>query len=96
VVIETDSMFSLYSHVVCAGVFSIVPHSLLGLLEASNELTAIPLIPELNRRIGLIALEHDPLPPIVAAAWATTQSLDLETLFSGFIRGAYRTIGANA
>ncbi len=82
VVIETDSIFALYSHVLCADVFSIVPHSLLSLLELRQELTAIPLVPELTRPIGLIALQHDPLPPIVAAAWATTQSLDLETIFA--------------
>jgi hypothetical protein len=31
--------------------------------------------------IGLIALEHDPLPPIVAAAWSTTQTIDLDARF---------------
>ncbi len=82
VVIETDSIFALYSHVLCADVFSIVPHSLLSLLEMRQELVAIPLVPELTRPIGLIALQHDPLPPIVAAAWATTQSLDLEAIFA--------------
>jgi hypothetical protein len=59
-----------------------VPHSLLSLLEVRRELCAIPLVPELNRGIGLIALEHDPLPPIAAAAWAATQTLDLEGMFA--------------
>jgi len=95
VVIETDSLFALSSHVLFAEVFSIVPHSMLSLLEMRQELTAVPLIPELNRAIGLVALAHDPLPPIVAAAWATTQGLDLEARFASFISGAYRPIGAN-
>jgi DNA-binding transcriptional LysR family regulator len=82
VVIETNSMFALFAHVLRADVFSIVPHSLLSLLDMRHELTAIPLTPELNRAIGLIALQHDPLPPIAAAAWATTQTLDLEAQFA--------------
>jgi DNA-binding transcriptional LysR family regulator len=82
VVIETDSVFALHSHVLCSDVYSIVPHSLLSLLDMRGGLTAIPLVPELHRRIGLIALEHDPLPPIVAAAWTTTQNLDLEATFA--------------
>jgi DNA-binding transcriptional LysR family regulator len=81
VVIETDSMFALYSHVLCSDVFSIVPHSLLSVLGEGHGLTAIPLTPELNRAIGLIALDHDPLPPIVAAAWSTTQTIDLDARF---------------
>src|SRR5260370_31752747 len=81
VVIETDSMFVLYSHVLCSDVFSIVPHSLLSVLGEGHGLTAVPLTPELNRAIGLIALEQDPLPPIVAAAWSTTQTIDLEARF---------------
>jgi DNA-binding transcriptional LysR family regulator len=95
VVIETDSVFALVSHVLRADVFSIVPHSMLSVFEMRHELTAIPLTPELNRSIGLIALDHDPLPPVVAAAWDATQSLDLESSFAGVISGAYQPIGAN-
>ena len=95
VVIETDSVFALVSHVLCADVFSIVPHSMLSLLEMKRELTAIALVPELNRSIGLIALEHDPLPPIVAAAWLAPQSLDLEARFAPMMSGVYQSIGVN-
>jgi hypothetical protein len=94
-VIETDSMFALYSHVLCAEVFTIVPHSMLPLLDMRHELTAVSLIPELNRAIGLIALETDPLPPIVAAAWSVTESLDLAALFETLISGIYQPIRAN-
>ncbi len=95
VVIETDSMFALYSHVLCAEVFTIVPHSMLPLLDMRHELTAVSLTPTLNRAIGLIALEQDPLPPIVAAAWSVTQSLDLATLFDALISGVYQPIRTN-
>jgi DNA-binding transcriptional LysR family regulator len=95
VVIETDSVFALYSHVLCADVFTIVPHSMLPLLDMRHELTAVALTPELNRAIGLIALEQDPLPPLAAAAWAITQVLDLASLFESLISGVYRPIRAN-
>jgi DNA-binding transcriptional LysR family regulator len=95
VVIETDSVFALYSHVLCAEVFSIVPHSMLCLLDMRHDLTAVPLIPQLNRAIGLIALDHDPMTPLVAAAWAITQTLELGTLFENVITGVNRTIRAN-
>jgi DNA-binding transcriptional LysR family regulator len=95
VVVETDSVFALYSHVRCAELFSIVPHSLLCLFEIREELAAIPLTPELNRAIGLIALDHDPLPPMVAAAWEISQTLDLEGRFNMAISGAYQPIRAN-
>ena len=95
VVIETDSMFALCSHVLCADVFSIVPHSMLSLLEMRHELTAVPLLPELTRAIGLIAVEHDPLSPIVAAAWEITQALDLEARFVHPISENYQPIRAS-
>ncbi|HUL12549.1 MAG TPA: LysR family transcriptional regulator [Methylococcaceae bacterium] len=95
VVVETDSVFALYSHVRCAGLFSIVPHSLLCLFEIREELAAVPLTPELNRSIGLVALDHDPLSPLVSAAWETAQSLDLEARFDAAISGAYQPIHTN-
>jgi len=54
VVVETDSVFALYSNVRCAQMYSILPHSLFALFEMQEELTAIPLTPELNRGIGLV------------------------------------------
>jgi DNA-binding transcriptional LysR family regulator len=96
VVVETDSVFALYSHVQFAEVFTIVPHSMLCLLPPGHELTAVALTPELNRAIGLIALEHDPLSPIIAAAWATTQTLDLGVLFERIISRGYASIRVNS
>lgn len=92
VVIETNSMFALYSHVLCAELFSIVPHSMLCLLDMRHELTAVPLSPELSRSIGLISLDHDPPSPVVAAAWSIAQTLDLATLFETLISGVYQPI----
>jgi DNA-binding transcriptional LysR family regulator len=88
VVIETNSMFALYSHVLRAGVFSIVPHSMLSILDMRQGLVAIRLTPELTRAIGLIALEQDPLSPVVAAAWAIAETLDLAAVLESFTTAA--------
>ncbi|MFO1102446.1 MAG: LysR substrate-binding domain-containing protein [Methylocystis sp.] len=82
VVVETDSVFALYSNVRCADIYSIMPHSLLALFELREELTAIPLEPELNRGIGLIALHSEPAAPILSAVWAISQRFDLESRFN--------------
>ncbi len=95
VAVETNSIFALYSHVRCAELFSIVPHSLLCLFEMREELTVIPLTPELNRAIGLIALDHDPPLHLVAAAWEIMQTVDLEARFDRLISGDYQPIHAN-
>ena len=81
VVVETDSVFALYSNVRCADIYSIMPHSLLALFEMREELVAIPLMPELNRAIGLIALDNEPTSPIVSAVWSVTQQMDLDSRF---------------
>jgi DNA-binding transcriptional LysR family regulator len=82
VVVETDSVFALYSNVRCAEIYSIMPHSLLALFELREELTAIPLEPELNRGIGLISLNSEPASPILAAAWAISKRIDLDSQFN--------------
>ncbi len=81
VVVETDSVFALYSNVRCAEIFSIMPHSLLALFEMREELTAIPLVPELHREIGIVALDHEPAAPIVAAIWKLTRQINLGSHF---------------
>ncbi|MEK4031729.1 LysR family transcriptional regulator [Methylocystis sp. IM3] len=88
VVVETDSVFALYSNVRCAEIFSIMPHSLLALFEMREELTAIPLAPDLFRKIGIVALDQDPAPPIVSAIWKLTSQLDLNPYFSFLDNGS--------
>jgi DNA-binding transcriptional LysR family regulator len=95
VAVETDSVFALYSQVRYAELFSIVPHSLLYLFELRDELTAIPLTPELSRAIGLISLDHEQCSPIVAAARSIAGQLNLQQRFDNFISGGYQPITSN-
>jgi DNA-binding transcriptional LysR family regulator len=92
VVVETDSVFALYSNVRCAEIYSIMPHSLLALFELREELTAIPLTPELNRVIGLIALNAEPAAPLVSAVWAVSQQINFESQFN-FLENMSSSVG---
>jgi DNA-binding transcriptional LysR family regulator len=81
VILETDSLFSLYAHVSEAGLFSIMPHSLLSFFDLTNRVQARPLAPELTRAIGLIARNQPALAPITAAVWDVARGLALQARF---------------
>jgi len=80
VILETDSVFALYAHVSEAGLFSIVPHSLLNFFDMAR-VRATPVLPYLTRAIGLIARNQPALAPITAAVWETARGLGLQKRF---------------
>jgi DNA-binding transcriptional LysR family regulator len=81
VILETDSLFSLYAHVSEAGLFSIVPHSLLNFFDLQTRVQARPIVPQLTRAIGLIARNQPSLAPITGAVWEIARGLDLQRRF---------------
>jgi len=81
VILETDSLFSLYAHVSESGLFSIVPHSLLNFFDLKNRVQARPVVPQLTRAIGLIARNQPSLAPITGAVWEIARGLDLQSRF---------------
>lgn len=81
VILETDSLFSLYAHVSEAGLFSIVPHSLLNFFDLGARVQAKPVLPQLTRAIGLIARNQPSLAPITAAVWEIARGVDLQRRF---------------
>ena len=87
--VETDSVIALYSHVRHAGLFSIVPHSMLSLFEMHQGVETVLVTPELGRDIGLIALKHEPESPLVAAVWSTFQTCNLQASLDALINAAY-------
>lgn len=76
--VETDSMMAVYAHVRCAGLYSVVPHSALCMVEMREELTAIPIRPELHREIGLVLMRREPRTPLIDAAVSVFRELDLQ------------------
>jgi hypothetical protein len=87
VILETDSLFALYAHVSEAGLFSIVPHSLLNFFDLKNRVQARPLLPQLTRAIGLIARNQPSLAPITGAVWEIARGLDLQSRFDLALAG---------
>ena len=81
VILETDSLFSLYAHVSEAGLFSIVPHSLLNFFDLTERVQARPIVPQLTRAIGLIARNQPSLAPLTGAVWEFSSGLDLQARF---------------
>jgi DNA-binding transcriptional LysR family regulator len=81
VVLETDSLFSLYAHVSDAGLYSVVPHSLLNYLDLHSRVQARPLLPQVTRGIGIIARNQPALAPLTGAVWEIARQLDLQRLF---------------
>jgi DNA-binding transcriptional LysR family regulator len=84
--VETDSMMVLYGHVRCSGLYSVVPHSALSMSEMREEITAIPIVPELAREIGLVFLRRDPQPLLINSALNVIRSLDLQSRVDSFLR----------
>jgi DNA-binding transcriptional LysR family regulator len=89
VVLETDSVFALYAHVRSATLYSVVPHSLLNLFEMRQEVTALPLLPELSREIGLIARRQELASPLQDAVWHIAHHLNLQHRFDSLIAMNY-------
>ncbi len=81
VVLETDSLFSLYAHVCDAGLFSVVPHSLLNYLDLKDRVQARAIAPEVSRGIGIIARNQPALAPITGVIWEIARQLDLQRRF---------------
>ena len=87
VLLETDSLFTLYAHVSEAGLFSIMPHSLLKFFDGKN-VTMRPLLPSLTRAIGLIARNRPSIAPITRAVLDVARDLGLQQRFDSTLAAA--------
>jgi DNA-binding transcriptional LysR family regulator len=86
VVLETDSLLALHSNVQHAGLHSILPHSLLSVIDAKTSGLRITSIePELTREIGLITRQSQSVPPLVAAMWSAAAGLELQEQFDSLL-----------
>ncbi|WP_321945794.1 LysR family transcriptional regulator [Paraburkholderia sp. J10-1] len=85
VVVEADSLLTLMSNVLHAGLHTVLPHSVLCVNDSTGRDTVTPLEPELTREIGLIARDLPSRPPLVAALWRAAKHLDLQTRFDAFL-----------
>ncbi|MCW5260859.1 LysR family transcriptional regulator [Verminephrobacter eiseniae] len=84
-VVETDSMTALCAHVRHAGLYSILPHSVLCLDDSEKRLFALPMTPQLQRDIGLVLLKQQAHGPLLDAAMRSFRELDLQGWVDGFL-----------
>ena len=89
IMLETDSIFALYAHVRSAGLYCVVPHSMLNQFAMHEEITALPLMPELSREVGLIVRRQDLPSPLQDAAWNIARHLELQQRFDSLIAISY-------
>lgn len=86
VVLETDSLLALHSNVQHAGLHSILPHSLLSVIDPeASKARVVPIEPELTRAIGFIARRAPTMPPLVSAMWSAATDLDLQKHFDALL-----------
>ena len=84
VLLETDSLFSLYTHVIEAGLYSIMPHSLLKFFDMQS-VQVRPLLPQVTRAIGVIARNRPTLAPITGAVLEIARGLGLQAHFDSHL-----------
>jgi DNA-binding transcriptional LysR family regulator len=87
--LETDSIFALYAQIRFSDLCAIIPHSVLSLVELRQELTIVPITPEISRDIGLVLRRQDPPSPITAAVLAMMLKTPLQARFDSLINTIY-------
>jgi DNA-binding transcriptional LysR family regulator len=76
--IETNSIFNLCAHVSAGHWCSVVPRPLLHLIGLPRDTRVIELVdPQINRTIGLVVADHDPIAPLAQRLIDMTAKMDL-------------------
>jgi DNA-binding transcriptional LysR family regulator len=77
-VMETNSLVTLWTHLLFGQLSTVVPQTFLLLFERRRGLVSIPLVePEVFHTLGLVAADREPLAPLPRALLDFAQGLDL-------------------
>src|ERR1700722_18645756 len=77
-VMETNSLVTLWAHLLFGQLSTVVPQTFLLLFEQKRGLVSIPLVdPEAFHTLGLVAADREPLAPLPRALLAFARGLDL-------------------
>jgi DNA-binding transcriptional LysR family regulator len=79
--LETNSVINLWSNVHLMGLASIVPEYFLEVLGPMSDVRAVPLTsPLIEHSVGLVAVDRDPVSPLVLAVFECAHAMELPSL----------------
>jgi DNA-binding transcriptional LysR family regulator len=75
--VESNSVINLISNVHLMGMTSVIPEYFLGVLGPLADIRSVPLIePLVEHSVGLVAVDRDPISPLVLAAFECARSIE--------------------
>ena len=75
--VETNSMINLCSNVHLMGLVSIVPEYFLDVLGPMSDIRTVPLTdPFVEHKVGLVAVDRDPISPLILAAFECAREVE--------------------
>ena len=75
--LETNSMINLCSNVHLMGLVSIVPEYFLEVLGPMSDIRTVPLTdPFVEHKVGLVAVDRDPISPLILAAFECAREVE--------------------
>jgi DNA-binding transcriptional LysR family regulator len=82
--LETNSVINLCSNVHLMGLASIVPEYFLDVLGPMSDIRAVPLKdPVVEHSVGLVAVDRDPVSPLVLAVFECAKAIDTPSVTKG-------------
>ncbi|WP_322049512.1 LysR family transcriptional regulator [Paraburkholderia sp. J67] len=85
VILEADSLLTLIANVQHARLHTVLPHSVLSIVDTTHQVDVTPLKPEVTREIGLITRNLPSRPRHVSAMWEAAKQLDLQDSFDALL-----------
>ena len=74
--VESNSVINLISNVHLMGMTSVIPEYFLGVLGPMSDMRTVPLVePLVEHSVGLVAVDRDPISPLVQAAFECARSI---------------------
>jgi DNA-binding transcriptional LysR family regulator len=85
--LETNSVINLCANVRLMGLASIIPEYFLEVLGPISDVRAVPLVePLIEHSVGLVAVDRDPVSPLVLAAFESARAIEPPSLGTAAVR----------
>ena len=75
--LETNSVINLCANVHLMGITSVIPEYFLNVLGPMSDIRTVPLVePRVEHSVGLVAVDRDPISPLVLAAFECAKTIE--------------------